>query len=109
MAAEKIIGKGESLQVRARIVAWVTAGILILLCMIAFGMALFFPGRIGMRFVVRHDFPAPQVIPDERAERLSLQARGQRQLQGAGGHMPIQKAMATIAGRGPKAFDPVGP
>lgn len=108
MAAEKEIGKGESLQVRAPAIGLATLGILIVLCMIAFGFVLFFPNRIGVRFVVRHSFPAPAVIPDERALRLSLEARQQRQLQGATGHMPIGKAMETIAGKGPRAFDPVG-
>ena len=102
-------GKGESLQVRSRAVAGTMVGILILLAAIAFGLALFFPNRIGVRIVPRHPFPTPAVIPNERAERLGLEAHQRRELAGAGGRLPIDRAMQQIAGRGTHAFDPVQP
>jgi hypothetical protein len=107
MPADRKLGKGESLQVRAPVVALTMGGILILLATVAFGLTLFFHDRIGSRFVLRHAFPAPAVIPDERAQRLALEARQRHILEGAGRPMPINQAMKEIAARGPHAFDPV--
>jgi hypothetical protein len=107
--AEHRLGKGESLQVRAPLVAGVMLGILVLLVGVAFGLMLFFPNRIDVRFVPRSAFPAPTVIPDERAQRLALEARQRRALNGADGRLPIEQAMREIAARGGHAFDPVTP
>jgi hypothetical protein len=106
---EARLGKGESPQVRTRVIVTIMLGMLVFLVAVAFGLALFFPGRIGVRFVPRHPFPLPAVIPNERAERLSLEARQRRELNGAQGRMPINQAMLDIAARGPHAFDPVKP
>jgi hypothetical protein len=109
VATDRNIGKGESLQVRAPVIVSIMMGLLILVMVVAFGLTIFFPDRIGVRFVPRHTFPAPAVIPDERGQRLGLQARQQRALNGAGGRLPIAAAMRQIASRGDHAFDPVGP
>ncbi|HEX3809537.1 MAG TPA: hypothetical protein VHW02_07520 [Rhizomicrobium sp.] len=101
------IGKGESPQVRTRAVVLILAGILALLVLVAFGFETIFQRDIGQTFTVRHSFPAPAVIPDERAQRLALQAAQRRQLNGAGGRMPIDRAMKAIAAKGAHAFDPV--
>jgi hypothetical protein len=107
--AEHRLGKGESLQVRAPLVASAMLGILVLLVAVAFGLMLFFPNRIGVRFVPHSAFPAPAVVPDERAQRLALEARQRRALNGADGRLPIEQAMREIAARGAHAFDPVAP
>lgn len=109
MAADRNIGKGESLQVRARVIVSVMLGLLILLTLIAFGLDLLFPGRVGIRFVARSVFPAPIVTPNERGQRMAAAARQRQALAGAGGRLPITDAMRQIAGRGDHAFDPVGP
>jgi hypothetical protein len=109
MPADKRLGKGESLQVRAPIVALTMGGLLVLLVTVAFGLTLFFHDRIGSRFVLRHAFPAPAVIPDEGARRIASEARQRHLLEGAGGRMPIDRATQEIAARGSHAFDPVDP
>jgi hypothetical protein len=108
MPAEQKIGKGESLQIRTRTVAIVLVGILFLLAGVGFGLTLFFPDRVGVRYVVSRSFPAPAVIPDEHAQRLQLEAGQHRALAGEDGRMPIGQAMAAIVARGSHAFDPVG-
>lgn len=86
----------------------IVAGIMIILALIAFGFQPLFRDRIGQTFVVRHGFPGPAVIPNERAERERLDAEQRRDLNGAHGRMPIESAMKTIAAKGAHAFDPVG-
>lgn len=108
MAADQDLGCGESPTVRTRIVVLVTAGILVALVTIAFGLELFFHNRVGMTFVAYHALPAPGVIPDERAQRLALEAKQRNELNGAGGRMPIESAISAIVARGPQAFDPIG-
>ena len=102
------LGRGESPQVSARAVALIIAGILVVLVLVAFGFEAIFRDRIGQTYVVRHPFPAPAVIPNERAERLALEAKQKKELDGAGGRMPIGDAMKTIAAKGDRAFDPIG-
>jgi len=104
---ERQIGKGESLQVRSRGVVLVTGVLLVLLMVVAFGFTLLFNNRIGVHYSVRHKFPSPAVIPDERAQRLELEARQRRALQGADGRMPIEQAMQAVVARHAHAFDPV--
>lgn len=109
MAAERGIGKGESLGVRAPIIVGAVLAIVAFLVIVAFGLALLAPHRIGVRFVSRHAFPAPAVIPHERDLRLAIEARQRRALEGEGGRMPIGEAVRRIVARGDKAFDPVEP
>ena len=109
MPHERGIGSGESLQIRARTVALVLIGALTMLAAVGFGLTLFFPDRVGAGYVVEHVFPSPAVIPDERAQRLRLEAEQRRALAGAHGRMPIEQAMMAIAARGDQAFDPVHP
>ena len=101
------LGKGESLEVRTRPVVLIAASLLVLLTIIAFGFMLLFSNRVGVHYAVEHKFPGPGVIPNERAERLALEARQRKTLQGANGRMPIEQAMQAIVARGPHAFDPV--
>lgn len=108
MGAENI-GKGESPQVRAPVVVGIIVGLIALLLLIAFGFALPFANRIGARRAPQTAFPLPGVISYEHSERLVIEARQQRALQGARGRMPIDQAMARIAGRCDRAFDPVPP
>jgi hypothetical protein len=86
----------------------IVAGIIVILSAIAFGFQPMFRDRIGQSFVVRHGFPGPAVIPDERAQRERLDAEQLRDLNGAHGRMPIDAAMKAIAAKGAHAFDPVG-
>lgn len=106
MAAE--LGRGESPNVRTRRVVFIVAGIMAVLVLVAFGFQALFHDRIGQTYALRHPFPAPAVIPNERAERLALEARQRKDLAGAHGRMPIGKAMTTIAAKGTDAFDPLG-
>jgi hypothetical protein len=106
MAAK--LGPGESPQVHTRAVVAIVAGILVILVLIAFGFEIPFHSRIGQTFVARHRFPSPAVIPNERADRMALQARDRRDLNGAHGRMSIDLAMKMIAAKGANAFDPVG-
>lgn len=101
------LGRGESPQVNTRRVLIIVAGILAFIIAVAFGFQLIFRARIGQTFTVQHDFPAPGVVPDERQERLALEARQKHDLAGAHGRMPIGQAMKAIAAKGPHAFDPV--
>lgn len=86
----------------------IVAGIIVILSLIAFGFQPLFRDRIGQTFVVRHGFPDPAVIPNERAERERLDAEQGRDLNGAHGRMPIEAAMKVIAAKGTHAFDPPG-
>ena len=98
----------ESPNVSTRAVVVIVAGILLVLVLIAFGFQAIFRDRIGQTYAVRHAFPAPAVISDERAERMSLEAKQKKDLNGAHGRMPIEAAMKTIAAKGSQAFDPIG-
>jgi hypothetical protein len=108
--SERHHGKAESPQVANRKVVLAMAGMLLLMAAVAFGFTLLFANRIGVRFVPHlafHAFPAPAVIPDERAQRVSLEAQQRRLLAGGNGRMPIGQAMQAMAARGAQAFDPV--
>jgi len=107
MTNDHKLDKGESLAVRARPVVLIAGSLLVLLTILAFGFMVLFSNRIGVRYAVEHKFPGPGVVPDEKAERLALEARQRKALQGAGGRMPIEQAMQAIVTRGPHAFDPV--
>lgn len=109
MARERSIGSGENLQIHARSVAIVLAAILAALAVVGFGLAVFFPERIGVSHVLAQRFPAPAVIADEHLRRLQLEARQRRALNGGDGRMPIDQAMQAIVARGDHAFDPVAP
>jgi hypothetical protein len=107
MAADTDIGRGESPQVGTRAVVLIVAGIFAALVLVAFGLELVFHDRIGITSVASHSFPAPAVIPGEKAQRLEIEARQRRLLDGGDGRMPIAAAMAAIAAKGERAFDPV--
>jgi len=107
MAREEDIGPGESPQVNTRAILKIIAGLVAALVLISFGLELFFQGRVGQTFTVSHRFPAPGVVPHERAQRRALEAMQQRDLNGAGGRMPIAAAMKAIAAKGQHAFEPV--
>lgn len=109
MAADRDIGEGESLQVRTPVIAGTIASLLVFVVIVAFGFMLFFPNRIGVRFVPHSAFPPPAVIAQEHGERLAIEGRQRRALAGAGGRLPIEQAMGQIAARGASAFDPVRP
>jgi hypothetical protein len=108
MAARTDLGPGESPQVRSRAVALAMAGILGALVLIAFGLQLLFPKDIRGNVIVRHDFPAPQVISGEEAQRRALEEKQRAALAGADGRLPIEAAMVRIAAKGTHAFDPIG-
>jgi hypothetical protein len=78
------------------------------LLMIAFGLEWIVPQRIGNGHPpVRRAFTSPAVIPDEKAERISLEQKQKALLNGAEGRMPIAEAMKAVAAKGSHAFDPV--
>jgi len=106
MAAE--FGNHESPQVSTVRVVMIVAGMLAILSAIAFGFQALFHDRIAQTYTVQHPFPAPAIMSAERAQRLALEARQRRDLNGAHGRMPIDAAMKAIASRGTHAFDPVG-
>jgi len=97
----------ESPQVDTRRVLAIVAGIIVVLTLIGFGFQPLFRDRIGQTFTVSHPFPAPEVSLSERAQRLALEAKQRRALNGARGRMPIAAAMKAIVARGPQAFDPI--
>lgn len=97
----------ESPEVRWRSVVAIVAGILVALVLIGFGFEAFFPDLIGKTYTVSKPFPSPRVIPNERDVRLALEARQLQALKGGNGRIPIDRAMADIAARGPHAYDPV--
>jgi hypothetical protein len=107
MTTDRKLGKGESLQVKSRAVVLVMGGLLILIMAVALGFGLLFGNRIDVGYAMRHPFPAPAVIPNERAERLAMEARQRHILEGADGRIPIEQAMQSIVARGAHAFDPV--
>jgi hypothetical protein len=109
MPREHGIGKGESLQVHARTIAFLLLAVLALLTATGFGLTLFFQDRVGQDHVVARRFPSPQLVPDERTRRLRLEARQRSDLAGAHGRMPIEQAMQAIVARDDHAFDPVAP
>lgn len=98
----------EPPHVAARTITVAMALILSALVTIAFGLQLIFVNRIGQTHTTQTAFPEPAVIPNERAERLALEARQRRELAGANGRIPIAAAMHAIAAKGTHAFDPVG-
>jgi hypothetical protein len=102
------LGRGESPQVDARKIMILLASLFGSLVVIAFGLMLIFPDRIGMTFVDSHPFPAPSVAPDEGRERRQLEMEQKVVLAGVRGHQPIEAAMAAIIARGAHAFDPIG-
>lgn len=99
--------KPETPQVRAGSVIAAVGGIVAILLFVAIGFAMFFPGRIGKTYAVQTPFPAPQVIPDERRQRLALQAQQRRVLEGKTGRMPIEHAMQVIAAKRQRGYDPI--
>jgi hypothetical protein len=102
------LGRGESPDVGTRKVVFIVAGILAVLVLVAFGFQAIFRDRIGQTYAVRHPFPAPAVMPDEGAERLALEAKQRKDLNGAAGRLPINAAMKAVAARNDHAFDPIG-
>jgi hypothetical protein len=105
MAAE--IDRREQPGVRIRPVVAAMLVILGSLIAIAFGLQLVFRDRIGRMHATQSAFPSPEVMADERAERLALEARQRRELAGGNGRMAITAAMQAIAARGRQAFDPI--
>jgi hypothetical protein len=97
----------ESPDVQTGKVMLVMAGFLLLVVAVALGFVPAFRDRIGIRFVMRHDFPKPAVLADERSERAALEAQQRGLLAGNNGRMPIRQAMAAIAAKGSAAFDPL--
>jgi hypothetical protein len=106
-APDADLGRGESPDVRSGVVAWILAGILGTLTIIAVGFTLFFSAEIGRGHVPGHAVPAPGVTPHEGEERRALEAKQRRVLAGATGHVPIESAMDAIAAKGTEAYDPV--
>lgn len=102
------LGRGESPAVQTYAVVLTAIGILAVLTMIALGFEPMFRDRIHRTYVEQHKFPAPGVIPDERAEREALESRQRAALGDAGGRLPIDAAMRAIADKGEHAFDPIG-
>ncbi|HEY2034199.1 MAG TPA: hypothetical protein VGH02_10990 [Rhizomicrobium sp.] len=102
------LGRGESPNVGTRRVVLIIGGIMAVLVLVAFGFQAIFRDRIGQTYAVRHPFPTPAVIPDERAERLALEAQQKKDLAGAHDRLPIDAAMKAIAAKGDHAFDPIG-
>ena len=98
----------ESAQVRAKVVAAIVGGILVVLIIIAFGFQPIFSNRIAQAKPATHPFPSPAVIFGERAQRLALESMQRRDLAGAHDRMPINAAMRAIAAKGAHAFDPIG-
>jgi hypothetical protein len=107
MVVEGNTARLPSPDVRTRLVVLTMAGILVALVTIAFGARLLFPDRIGATSAERHALPSPGVGPNERAERLRLEATQRAALEGAGGRITIAEAMRQIAAKGPHAFDPI--
>lgn len=106
--ADENLGRRETPEVKTRTVLLLTAGILVFLVVIAFGVGALFPGRIGRAGVTQHQQPLPGVIPNERSVRLSLEAKQRQDLNGGRGRIPVEEAMQAIAAKGPHAFDPIG-
>lgn len=106
--AHNDLGRGESPAVQTYAIVLTAIGILVVLAAIAFGFEPMFRGRIHRTAVEQHKFPAPAVIPDERAEREALESRQRAALDGAGGRLPIDAAMRAIADKGEHGFDPLG-
>lgn len=102
------LGRGESPTVNTRRVVAIVAGVLIFVAAVSLGLQVLFPNRIGQSYTVHHAFPAPAVIPAERQQRLALEAKQRKDLNGAHGRMPIEAAMKAIAAKGTHAFDPLG-
>lgn len=100
-------GVNETSQVRTPSVIAVIAGVLAVLTAIAFGFQLPFRDRIKQTYTVESAFPPPGVLPDEQARRLVLESQQRALLNGVNGHMPIEKAMEVVTGRGSRAFDPL--
>lgn len=94
----------ESPQVRTWRVVAIVAGIMAVLMLVAFGFQALFRDRIGQTYTVKHAFPAPAVIANERGERLAIEAAQKRKLR----DIHIDAAMKAVAAKGPRAFDPVG-
>ncbi len=89
---------------------------------LAFALALFAALRIYYRVVTRNDrvetlqaFPAPRLQPNPAQDYVDFHAAQMKQLAGyawvdrstALVHLPIERAMALIAARGPRAYDPL--
>lgn len=102
------LGPGELPSVNTRRVIAIVVGILIFIVAVSVGLQALFGDRIGQTYTVRHPFPAPAVIPGERAQRLALEAKQRRELNGAQNRMPIDAAMKAIAAKESHAFDPAG-
>jgi hypothetical protein len=99
----------EPPQVHTTRVLAIAGGTLALLVLIAFGFEALFHDRTHQTYTVQTPFPLPGVVPNERERRLALEHYQRAALNGAGGRMPIARAMDAIAAKGARAFDPVGP
>jgi hypothetical protein len=98
----------ESQNVDVRSVSYIAAGLIAILVAIVGAIALLFPDTIARRMAMPAEFPQPAVRTDERAERLELEKTQRDRLSGKTGGIPIEEAMTAIAGKGTKAYDPVG-
>lgn len=98
----------EAPQVATGTVLWLVGGIVVFLILIGAGFQLLFVDRVHRAKPEIVKYPSPTVVADERALRRNLENRQNAELEGSGGRLPIDAAMAAIAAKRAHAFDPVG-
>jgi hypothetical protein len=79
-------------------------GFLVLFIVILF---LVFPNLVNRPAPTVAQFPTPSVTTDERLQRIQLERAQNERLSGKNGTMPIERAMAIIAGKAAAAYGPV--
>ena len=83
-------------------------GIIGFLILVVVMLSLVFPQLIHRPISAVAQFPAPSVTVDERTQRIQLERAQMDRLSGKNSAMPIERAMAVIAGKGASAYQPVG-
>ena len=94
-------------EVEQRTVLMAAGGILGLLIVFVVLLFVLFPNLVHRHVPAVTQFPTPSVTTDERMQRILLERAQNERLSGKNGTMPIDRAMAIIAGKGAAAFGPV--
>ena len=94
-------------EVDIRTVMIAAGGIVAFLVIFLLVLYLLFPVLVHRPLPPVAQFPAPSVTADERTQRLLLERAQNERLSGRNGMMPIARAMAIIAAKGPAAYEPV--
>jgi hypothetical protein len=114
---DEVVTRHEGPEVRIRRVLLFVATFLGIVVVLFGGLGLYYRAVVGRERTVTtpRAFPAPQLQPNPSADYANFHAAQERQLVGFAWadrdrglvHIPIERAMGLIAGRGLRGYDPL--